>query len=116
MSHGVENPLDHPEVRLVSGRGYFVSYALSVLLMAFALAFATHPNLVPSALMGLATVGAIATVAQILLLFRLNFSETQIWSTVSFVLVVPLFVIAVGLTMWMFNSLDARTMIPGLMH
>jgi len=116
MSHPTPNPLEHPEVQLASGSAYVFSYAISAFLMALALAFVTRVILVPSALIGLAVVAGIAVVAQLLLLFRLDFSETQIWSTVSFLLVVPLFVIAIGLSIWMFDSLDARTMISGLMH
>lgn len=116
MAHGAENPLDHPEVQLANGRAYLLAYVIAVALMALALVFVTHPGVVSSALVGLAVVASIAVLSQILLLFRLDFSKTQIWATVSFLLVVPLFVIAVGLTMWMFNSLDARTMIAGLMH
>lgn len=116
MGHGTHDPLLHPEVKLASAGSYGLAYVLSVLLMAGALFIATHPALLSSALVGLSVVAAVAVVIQLLLLFQLSFSETQMWTTISFILIVPLFVIAVGLTVWMFNSLDARTMMVGLMH
>ena len=116
MAHGIENPLKHPEVQLVNGRRYLLSYIVSLALMTLALGFVTQPALIPWALIGLSAAAAVAVLAQIILLFQLDFSETQIWATVSFLLIVPLFIIAVGLTMWMFNALDARTMLAGLMH
>lgn len=116
MGHGIQNPLEHPEVRLVNGRRYLLAYVVSLALMTLALGFVTQPALIPWALIGLSVAAAIAALAQIILLFQLDFSETQVWATVSFLLIVPLFIIAVGLTMWMFNALDARTMLSGLMH
>lgn len=115
MGHGIENPLEHPEVRVVNGRGYLVSYVVSLLLMTLALGFVTQPALMPWALVGLSAAAAVTVLVQIILLFQLDFSETQVWTTVSFLLIVPLFIIAVGLTMWMFNALDARTMLAGMM-
>lgn len=116
MSHGIENPLQHPEVQLANGRGYLIAYAVCVMLMALTVAVVTKPGLLPSALVGISVLAAVAVGVQVLLLFQLNFSQTQIWSTVSFILIVPLFVIAVGFTIWMFDSLTARTMVTSLMH
>ena len=116
MVHDSHDPLHHPEVQLASGWGYVAAFVLATGLMAGVLFIATHPGLVHPAMAVAAGAAAVAVLVQLVFLFQLNFSRTQVWTTVSFLLIVPLFVIAVGLTMWMFHALDARTMLMGLMR
>jgi len=116
MAHDIHDPLKHPEVQIANGWGYVASYVLSALLMAGVLVVVVYPSFVAMASFALPAAAALAVLIQIVLLFQLGFSKTHAWTTISFLLIVPLFVIAVGLTIWMFNSLDARTMMAGLMH
>ncbi len=116
MAHDAHDPLKHPEVRLVNGRAYVAAFVAATVLMTAALGIAMHPGMIPHAMVGLSAVAALAVTIQILFLLQLDFSSTQIWTTVSFLLAFPLFVIAVGLSLWMFHSLDARTMLTALMH
>jgi cytochrome o ubiquinol oxidase operon protein cyoD len=41
----------------------------------------------------------------------MNISETQIWHTVALILFIPLFILTIGLTSWMFHGLYRRTML-----
>ncbi len=116
MAHDAHDPLKHPEVQLASGRAYGTAFLIAVILMTVALYIARHPATVPHAMLALSGLAALVAAVQLVLLLHLNASSTQRWMTVSFVLAFPLFVIAVGLSMWMFQSLDARTMLMGLMH
>ncbi|WP_298136183.1 hypothetical protein [Acidiferrobacter sp.] len=110
------DPLKHPEVRLASGPAYVAGFLIATILMMVSLYIARHPALAPHTMLVLAGVAGLVVLFQLVLLMQLNVTPTQIWTTVSFVLAFPLFVIAVGLSMWMFHSLDARTMLMGLMH
>ncbi len=106
------DPLLHPEVRQASTLAYSAGFAASTVFMAIAL-FITLGHALPylgflTAISGLAV---LALLAQAVLLFRLDLSETQIWKTVSLVLVIPLFVLSIGLTGWMFHTLYPRTML-----
>ncbi len=116
MAQDTHDPLQHPEVRLVNGRAYVAAFVVATALMTAALAVAMHGGEIPHPMLVLSGAAALAVAVQIMFLLQLDFSSTQIWTTVSFVLAVPLFVIAVGLSMWMFHSLDARTMLMSLMH
>ncbi len=116
MAHDAHDPLKHPEVQLASGRAYVAAFLIATILMTVALYIARHPAVAPHTLLVLSGLAALVVAVQLLLLLQLNLSSTQIWTTVSFALAFPLFVIAVGLSMWMFQSLDARTMLMGLMH
>ena len=58
-----------------------------------------------------AILGGLALLAQAVLMFRLDLSSGQRWKTISLLLVVPLFVLSIGLTGWMFHTLYPRTML-----
>ncbi|AEK56838.1 hypothetical protein HF288_12815 [Acidithiobacillus caldus] len=45
------------------------------------------------------------------LILHMDLSHAQIWHTVAMVLFLPLFVVTIGLTAWMFHGLYERTMI-----
>ncbi|HKJ10143.1 MAG: hypothetical protein P8124_12640 [Gammaproteobacteria bacterium] len=115
MSHEQPNPLDHPEVRLASTRGYLTGFLISVSLMA--LSFGLVAGQALSAFYGrvaIATIAVLAVLAQTHFLFHLNWSETQRWHTLGFWLTIPLLVLLLGLSIWMFHSLDARAVMSGV--
>ncbi|MEJ2686612.1 MAG: cytochrome O ubiquinol oxidase [Gammaproteobacteria bacterium] len=115
MSHDLQNPLHHPEVQLASTPRYVVGFVISAALMVASFLVVRHgamPALDAQVL--IAAIALVAVLVQSYLLFHLNFSETQRWHTAAFVLTIPLFVLLVGLSMWMFHALAARTMIPGM--
>jgi cytochrome o ubiquinol oxidase operon protein cyoD len=63
----------------------------------------------------LATLSGLAIfllIAQCLLFFGLDLSRYHIWKTASLILTVPLFILSIGLTVWMFHSLNDQTMLP----
>lgn len=115
MSHGHDNPLDHPEVKLANTRGYLIGYVFALAMMILSLGLVKGHALTPSGLtVVLSLIAFVVVLVQLYFLFHLDLSETQIWHTVALVLTVPLFIMAVGLTIWMFYTLHMRTMIPGL--
>lgn len=116
MTHDHEDPLQHPQVQLAKGSHTVTGYIVSVVLMGLALATVAQHDLSSAdlwAVTGVMAGGAV--LAQLYFWLRLNFSPAQRWTTISFLLFVPLFVITVGLTAWMFQTLYARTMLPGMM-
>ena len=112
MTYGASNPLEHPEVKLANGRGYVLVYLLSTVLMAVAAwAVAKHAMAPLSLLLFTTGVAGVVVVAQGVFLLHMELSETQRWHTVSLVLFIPLFILTVGLSAWMFHGLYRRTMI-----
>ncbi len=113
MSTQHSDPLAHPEVRQASAGGYIAGFATSVALMLAALILTlrhTMPYLqFIEIISGLVL---LALISQAALFFGLNLSRAQIWKSVSLVLTVPLFILSIGLTVWMFQTLYARTMLP----
>lgn len=116
MAGSHSNPLEHAEVRMGSAVRYITAFITTILLMFVAMLVAQHRVANPS--MSYETfviiVGVLLLVAlilQALLYFGLDISQAQIWKSVSLMLTLPLFIITVGLTVWMFQSLDSRTMI-----
>ena len=115
MSHELHNPLHHHEVQLASTPRYVVGFLVSAALMALSFLIVRRGGLPAlDAQVLIAAIALAAVLVQSYLLFHLNFSETQRWHTAAFVLTIPLFVLLVGLSMWMFHALAARTMIPGM--
>jgi len=112
MSAPRTSPLDHPEVRQASAWRYIAGFITSMVLMQAALMVTLHQHLPYQEYVF--TTGGLALVAllcQAALFFGLDISRAQIWKSVSLVLTVPLFILSVGLTVWMFQSLAQRTMI-----
>ncbi|MHB1203538.1 MAG: cytochrome o ubiquinol oxidase subunit IV [Acidithiobacillus sp.] len=123
MSH--DNPLRHPEVQVASGRGYLLTFLVSTLLMGVALFLVTSHSVAPFGLMlALSLCAGLAVIVQIYFLMHMDLSEAQIWNTFALVLTIPLFILAIGLTAWMFHELYNRTMVmmpavhnmPGMLH
>jgi cytochrome o ubiquinol oxidase operon protein cyoD len=107
------DPLLHPEVQQASMRGYIAGYGVTLVgLLVCLLVTETHalpPLPLLSAISGIALV---LLIAQAFLFFGLDFSRYHIWKSVSVILTVPLFVLSIGLTVWMFHELDGLTMLP----
>jgi cytochrome o ubiquinol oxidase operon protein cyoD len=111
------DPLLHMEVRQASTGGYFAGYAASIILMLAALLVTQqHVLTYPIFLWVISSLVVIALVAQAALFFGLGLSPAQAWKSVSLILTVPLFVFTIGLSVWMFHSLQPRTMptMPGM--
>lgn len=115
MAHDAHNPLEHPEVQGASTGRFLGAFVLGLGLMLAALWMVVN-NALPTTSM-VATFSVMALVAglgQFYLLFNLDFSEHRIWHTISLVMTIPLFILAIALTVWMFQALAVRTMLPGL--
>ncbi|MCE5388424.1 MAG: hypothetical protein K0041_07590 [Acidithiobacillus sp.] len=117
MSHGHSNPIHHPEVQMASKRNYLTGFVIASLLMFAATWLVSAQALAPFGLL-LAIMGCagFAVIAQVYFLLHIDISEHNIWNTVALVMFIPLFVITIGLTWWMFSQLYLRTMpmIPGM--
>ncbi len=112
MSASHHDPLSHPEVQLASGRGYVANFLVTTLLMGFGLWLSVTHAVAPLTLVAVTSgIAAVAVGVQAYLLLHMNLSEAQIWHTVAMILFLPLFVVTIGLTAWMFHGLYARTMI-----
>jgi cytochrome o ubiquinol oxidase operon protein cyoD len=110
MSH--DDPLQHPEVQVASGRGYLLTFLISTLLMGVSLLLVANHAMPPFGLMlVLSLCAGLAVIVQIYFLMHMDLSETHIWNTVALVLTIPLFILAIGLTAWMFSTLYERTMV-----
>ncbi len=112
MAGSHSNPLAHPEVQQGSALRYVAGFISTVVLMGAALIVTMRHDLPYQSFVEL--VGGLAFLAllsQAALFYGLDISRAQIWKSVSLILTVPLFIITVGLTVWMFQSLDQRTMV-----
>ena len=107
------DPLAHPEVRQASLPGYAAGWATSIVLMLAAL-IVTQQHAVPFLvfLWIIGSLGILVLFAQGALFFGLGLEPGQMWKSVSLVLTLPLFVLTVGLTVWMFHALGMRVMPP----
>ena len=104
-------PWEHPEIRLSSATKYFVGYVVTLALLGISLLLVQQHAMTAFNL--LATISVLAfltTVAKLVFLFHLDFSETQRWNTLTLMLNVPLLILSVGLTSWMFQVLFRRVM------
>ncbi len=117
MSHGHANPIDHPEVQMANNRSYFTGFIVASFLMVAA-TFLVTGHMLPSFALLLAITGCagLAVIAQIYFLLHIDLSVHNIWNAAALVAFIPLFVITIGLTWWMFSQLYLRTMpmIPGM--
>lgn len=108
-----DNPLAHPEVGQASFTGYIAGYAISLLFLLAALLITVHHLLRPVPLLGtISGLAMLILLAQALLFFDVDFSRHHIWKSISLLLAVPLFILSIGLTAWMFHFLDVLTMLP----
>jgi len=108
------NPLAHPEVQQASVIGYVAGFVASMALLGVALLITELHVLPPMVLLGgISGLALCALLAQCVMFFGLNISAHNIWKSVSLILTIPLFILTIGLTVWMFQQLDALTMMPG---
>ena len=106
-----EQPWEHPEIRLASAGQYLIGYVMTVALFGIGTFLVVQHVLTPVELFfSLCMIAMIAVVTQLTLLFHLDFSETQLWNTMTLVLNVPLLILSIGLTAWMFQGLYDRLM------
>ncbi len=114
MSSSHRNPLDHPEVQMAKAGNYMAGFMLATAMMGASLMLVTRHTLPPIAeKVTVSLIALAAVIAQLRLLFHLDWSPTQRWHTIALVLTVPLFVLLVGLSLWIFHSLDAHMMAHG---
>jgi len=111
--HPEPDPLAHAEVQQASVIGYVAGYALTVVLLGVALLLTQIHGIQPVPL--LVTISGLAIfllVAQSMFFFGLDLSRYNIWKSVSLVLTVPLFILSIGLTVWMFHALNGVMAMP----
>ncbi len=104
-------PSDHPEIAYSNGRSYVIGFVSTLALLGISLLLVQYHAM--SAFNLLASISVLAfltTVAKLVFLFHLDFSETQRWNTLTLMLNVPLLILSIGLTAWMFRTLYERVM------
>ncbi len=112
MTHSVDNPLHHPEVEQASFAGYLANFVITVVVMTAALWVVGDKSLSTLGFIGWTTLFAVvAVLVQAYFLLHMNWSKAQVWHTVAMLMFIPLFVVMIGLTAWMFHGLYERTMI-----
>ncbi|MHB1511902.1 MAG: cytochrome O ubiquinol oxidase [Acidiferrobacter sp.] len=116
MTHTTDNAWEHPEVQLAGG-GYIVAFVVGLALMGLSLWMVRGHVFAPTGLaVAISALAAVAAFVQCVLLLHMTVSRTQVWHTVALVLFIPLFVITIGLTSWMFHGLYRRTMMMPSAH
>jgi cytochrome o ubiquinol oxidase operon protein cyoD len=115
MSTHQPDPLQHPEVQQATVFGYTAGFVVTLALLGAALLLTEQHTMAPLELLGsISGLALVALVAQCFLFFGLNIAKHNIWKSVSLILTIPLFILTIGLTVWMFQQLDALTMLPGM--
>ena len=111
MTHTPDKAWQHPEVQLAGG-GYIVAFVLGIAFMGLSFAIVRGQALAPMDIgVAISVVAGLTALVQCVLLLHMNISETQIWHTVALILFIPLFILTIGLTSWMFHGLYRRTML-----
>ena len=111
-----QEPWEHPEIKLANAGQYIIGYLASLALLGLSLLLVvTHAATPAILLLLIAGIALITVMAQLILLFHLDFSETQRWNTLTLMLNVPLLILSVGLTSIMFHQLYVQVMQPGMM-
>ena len=111
MSVDNTKPWQHPEIALSSGRNYVIGYVLTLALLGLSyLVVRTHAFDRFDLYAAITVLAVLTTIAKLVFLFHLDFSETQIWNTLTLTLNVPLLLLSIGLTSWMFHVLYQRVM------
>jgi len=111
--HPTPDPLRHAEVQQAGSLGYISGYLLTIILLGVALVLTERQGMDRQALLiVLSGLTIFLLIAQSMLFFGLDVTRYNIWKSVSLVLTVPLFILSIGLTVWMFHSLDHLMMLP----
>lgn len=112
-----KDPLRHPEVTSTTGTTVALGYGAALALMVAALLITQFKPISTIAVLSLTGLLAVlAITAQLLFLMRLDVSPPQIWKSVALVLTLPLLVVMLGLTGWMFHTLFVRVMLHSVMR
>ena len=107
------DPLQHAEVQQAGTFGYLSGTVLSVALLGIALLITEQKSLQPTpVLITISGLSIFLLVAQAILFFGLDVSRYNIWKSVSLILTVPLFILSIGLTVWMFHALGPVMAMP----
>jgi cytochrome o ubiquinol oxidase operon protein cyoD len=110
MADHHSDPLQHAELNQGTTLRYIIAFVASfgALVVAF---YVAQQKLAPLQLFTeLATALLVSLLVQAGLFFGLDLSRAQIWKSISLVLTVPLFLVTIGFTVWVFSSLYGRTM------
>ena len=108
-----KHPADHPEIAYANSTSYVIGFFLTLALLGIALALVEyHAFSAFNLLASISVLAFLTTVAKLIFLFHLDFSETQRWNTLTLMLNVPLLILSIGLTAWMFQTLYYRVMMP----
>lgn len=111
MTHTPDKAWQHPEVQLAGG-GYIVAFVVGIAFMGLSLGIVRGQALAPMDIgIAISVLAGLTALVQCVLLLHMNISETQIWHTVALILFIPLFILTIGLTSWMFHGLYRRTML-----
>ncbi len=115
MLHDHQNPVQHAEVQNASAGGYLLAFLVGMVGMIGAYLLVSYPIMKPNDLLTIISVIALTVgLIQLYFLFNLDFSKERIYHTVSLILTIPLFVMAIGLTLWMFHGLMNHMLLPGV--
>jgi cytochrome o ubiquinol oxidase operon protein cyoD len=104
------DPTQHPEIQQGTALRYLAAFVASAGAMyaAYALSMSKPPLVELIEVLGGAVMFSLVT--QAALFFGLDLSRAQIWKSVALVLTIPLFIVTVAFTVWVFASLYDRTM------
>lgn len=111
MSTDNSRPSRHPEIAYSNGRSYLIGYVLTLGLLGISLLLVqSHAMSAFNLMASISVLAFLTTVAKLIFLFHLDFSEAQRWNTLTLMLNVPLLILSIGLTAWMFQTLYERVM------
>lgn len=116
MTHATDNAWEHPEVQLAGG-GYVAAFIVGLALMGLSFWMVRGHMFAPTGLaIATSALAALTALIQCVWLLHMTISRTQVWQTLALVLFIPLFVLTIGLTSWMFHGLYRRTMMMPAPH
>jgi cytochrome o ubiquinol oxidase operon protein cyoD len=105
--------LDHPEVQQADTLNYVAGTVFCVAFMVAAyLLTERHALDFMGLLKAVSGLTLLALIAQSMLFYGLSLSREHYAKSVTLALTVPLFVLSIGLTVWMFHTLFLRVMLP----
>ena len=111
--HPEPDPLRHAEVQQAGAIGYVSGTILTIALLGVALLITEQKSMQPTpVLVTISGLSIFLLVAQAMLFFGLDVSRYNIWKSVSLILTVPLFILSIGLTVWMFHALGPVMAMP----
>lgn len=109
-----EKARGHPEVQVGRQTSHkFIGYGISVLLtaLAFSLVYA-HALSTPALKAVLSFIALITICVQLYYFSNMDIRHTQRFNVISILLTVPLFMLMIALTVWLFYALSFRVEVP----